>query len=313
MMDRNSRESLTFSLASSPENTIGVFHPERGHSLIQEYVMPDIYNSIDAAEAATIEQIARVLEVRAADTQQRNMLESYLERIDFPENAQVLEIGCGTGAVTRRLAAWLGVVQAVGIDPSSVLIAKARELGSGFSGLSFQEGYADQLPFQDESFDVIVFHTTLCHLSTPRSALLEAFRVLRPEGWLALFDGDYASTTFGTGELDPLQVCADSFRSSFINDSWIARRMPTLARSTGFKVMSYKSHGYTETSRPDYMLTIIDRGADALAETGQIGRELAEAFKTEARRRVDEHQFFGYISYTSLIAQKPRNRAMRRS
>jgi ubiquinone/menaquinone biosynthesis C-methylase UbiE len=275
--------------------------------------MTDIYNAIDTAEAATIERIAQVLEIRAADPQQKRMLESYLDEIDFPGNAHVLEIGCGTGAVTRRLAAWPNVGSVVGIDPSNVLIARARELGSGFPGLSFREGYAHQLPFDDDAFDVIIFHTTLCHLSAPHSALQEAYRVLRQGGWLALFDGDYASTTFGTGDLDPLQICANSFRTSFINDSFIARRTPSLARATGFKVVSYRSHGYTETARPDYMLTIIDRGAEALADDGQIGRTLAEAFKAEARRRVEDNQFFGSISYTSLIAQKPRDKGRARA
>ena len=132
----------------------------------------------------------------------------------------------------------------------------------------------------------------------------EAHRVLKPGGCLAVFDGDYASTTLGTGDLDPLQVCADSFREFFIHDSWLARRFPKLAETTGFKVTSYRSHSYTESSNPDYMLTMVDRGADALALAGQVGQDLADALKTEARRRVASGSFFGYITYVSLIAQK---------
>ncbi len=68
--------------------------------------------------------------------------------------------------------------------------------------------------------------------------------------------------------------------------------------------MSYRSHSYTESSSPDYMLTIVDRGADALASAGQIGQALAEALKAEARQRAASGSFFGYITYMSLIAQK---------
>ena len=127
----------------------------------------------------------------------------------------------------------------------------------------------------------------------------------RAGGWLAIFDGDYASTTLGTGDLDPLQLCAQSFREFFIHDSWLARRFPTLAEETGFKVISYRSHSYAENANPDYMLTIVDRGADALASAGQIGQALADALKAEARRRGEGGSFFGYITYNSLIAQKP--------
>ena len=267
--------------------------------------MADIYNTIASAETAVVERIASVLEVRAADPQQRRMLDAYLAEIDFPENARVLEIGCGTGAVSRRLASWPGVGETVGLDPSPVFIEQAGVLSEAHDNLDFRQGCAHQPPFPDGSFDVVVFHTTLCHLSDPQNALHQAHRLLHPGGWLAVFDGDYASTTFGTGDLDPLQICAESFRQHFIADSWIGRLTPTLAKQSGFTVSSYRSHGYTESAAPDYLLTIVDRGADALTAAGQIGAALAQALKDEARRRVEQHRFFGHITYTSLIARKP--------
>ncbi len=266
--------------------------------------MPDIYNTITEADAAVTARIAEVLEIRAAEPQQKRMLETYLSEIPFPADARVLEVGCGTGAVARRLAGWPGVAEVVGLDPSPIFLAKARELAAHLPNLAFQEGGAHGLPFKDASFDVVIFHTTLCHLSEPRNALREAHRVLQPGGRLAIFDGDYASTTFGTGDLDPLDICADAFREHFIDDSWIARRTPLLAKETGFRVHAFHSHGYTESSDPSYLYTVVDRGADALAETGQIGRPLAEALKAEARRRAAAHEFFGHIGYTSLIAER---------
>ncbi|MFZ4538979.1 methyltransferase domain-containing protein [Propionivibrio sp.] len=267
--------------------------------------MADIYNTIASAEPAVAERIAEVLEVRATDPQQRRMLDAYLAEIDFPENARVLEIGCGTGAVARRLAAWPNVGKTVGLDPSPVFIEQAEKLSVAHENLSFRQGCAHQPPFADDSFDVIIFHTTLCHLSDPQNALHQTWHLLRPGGWLAVFDGDYASTTFGTGDLDPLQICAESFREHFIADSWIGRLTPNLAKQSGFAVNSFRSHGYTESSSPNYLLTIVDRGAEALATARQIGEALAQALKDEARRRVEQHRFFGHITYTSLIARKP--------
>jgi hypothetical protein len=54
------------------------------------------------------------------------------------------------------------------------------------------------------------------------------------------------------------------------------------------------------------MLSIVERGADALAASGRIGAELAQALKAEAGRRVGEGTFFGHIAYASVIAGKPR-------
>jgi ubiquinone/menaquinone biosynthesis C-methylase UbiE len=267
--------------------------------------MPDYYNIITSVDRPIVETIASVLEIRAADPAQRRMLDAYLAEIDFPPAARVLEIGSGTGAVARYLITLPQIGSVIGLDPSPLFIERARTLGKGINGLSFVEGSAHALPFAAEEFDVVVFHTTLCHLSEPENALQQAFRVLKPDGWLAVFDGDYASTTVGTGDLDPLQICAESFRAHFIENSWIGRATPRLARQAGFAAHSYRSHGYTEAASPNYMLTIVDRGADALTARGQIGTTLAEALKAEARQRVTEHRFFGHISYTSLLARKP--------
>ncbi len=65
----------------------------------------------------------------------------------------------------------------------------------------------------------------------------------------------------------------------------------------------FNSYGFVETTEAEYMLTIVDRGADILRASGQIGDEVAAALKAEARRRGEA--FFGHIAYVSLIARKP--------
>lgn len=267
--------------------------------------MSDIYNRITAAETSQVRQLAEVLELRAAHPQQRAMRNSYLAEIDFPAGAEVVEVGCGTGAVARTLAAIERVKAVIGIDPSPVLLDRAREFAADQNNLSFREACAEALPLADASQDLVVFHTSLCHLSAPETALREAFRVLRPDGWLAVFDGDYAATTLAGSDLDPLQLCAAAFRRDFIHDSYLARRTPALAATAGFVVQSFRSHNHSESADADYLLSIVDRGAAALEAAGEVGPELAAALKNEARQRAATGRFFGQVGYTSLIARKP--------
>jgi SAM-dependent methyltransferase len=271
--------------------------------------LPDVYATITDVDVATQERLAGILELRAADRQQRAMLDSYLSEIRFPSGARVLEIGCGTGPITRALAARPGVTEAVGIDPSQVFLAEARELAKAATNLTFEQGDGRSLSFADADFDVVVLHTTLCHVPQPERVLAEAFRVLRAEGTLAVCDGDYATITVALGESDPLQDCIEAVKTAFLNDPWLVRRLPTLLGAVGFELQSSTSHGYLQTSDPDYMLTLVDRGADALESWGRIGPDLAASLKAEARRRAEADQFFGFIGFASFIARKPQHRA----
>lgn len=266
--------------------------------------MADVYSAIADAELEVQERLAQLLERRASDLQQRDMLGTYLADIDFPESAAVLDIGCGTGPVSRELAGRLPAGRVVGIDPSPVFLATARKLAFDLPNLSFIDGDCRDLPCAAESFDAVIFHTTLSHVPRPEAALAEASRVLRPGGLLAVFDGNYTTTTLASGDFDPLQACADAAMVALVHDRWLIQRLPALVRNARFAIVKQRSLGIVETHDPDYMLTIADRGADVLVAHGRIGAELAQALKDEARRRVDNGCFFGAIAYGSLVARK---------
>lgn len=267
--------------------------------------MPDVFANITSVPEDMIEIIANVLETRAAIPSQQAMLQDYLSQIEFPEQASVLEVGCGTGPVCRVLAQWPNVKRVVGMDASPALLAKARTLAAGLSGLEFEEGDAKSLRFADDSFDVIVLHTILTHVPGPETILAEAYRVLKPGGALGLCDGDFSTATLQTGPDDPLEACTRAFVKNFVTDEWLVRRMSALTQTAGFKVTPVRSYGILETTAPGLTMSWVDRGADALATEGRIGPELAEALKAEGRRRADSGSFFGYMAYAALIARKP--------
>ena len=89
----------------------------------------DAMQFINEQDAATRERFIERLEFRATDPTFAAYREAYLELIDLPRAAAVLDLGCGTGVVTRAIAARDGFAGTVtGIDQSPEFIAAARRL-----------------------------------------------------------------------------------------------------------------------------------------------------------------------------------------
>ena len=95
----------------------------------------------------------------------------------YVKGVDVLEVGCGTGLVLRRIAPIAR--RAVGIDLSPAMLERARK-----RGLDVREASADELPFEDASFDVALSFKTLPHVPDLSRALSEMARVVRPGGVL---------------------------------------------------------------------------------------------------------------------------------
>jgi SAM-dependent methyltransferase len=262
--------------------------------------MPDVYATITEADRATLESLVEILELRAADPMQRAMLVEYTSDLELSGSARVLEVGCGTGPVTRYLAELPGVETAVGCDPSPFFVERARELAASLA-VEFVVGDGRDLPFEDESFDAVVLHTALSHIPEPEVALAEAHRVLRPGGRLAVFDGDYVTVTVATHAGDPLQACADAAVRYLVHDPWLMRGIVPLVTGAGFLECRVRGHAYT-TADSDYLQTLVARGADALVASGEIAAAEAEELKAEAGRRREAGTFFGHIAYVSAIA-----------
>ncbi len=103
--------------------------------------------------------------------------QSWIDSIQSRPTDDVAELGCGSGALLKRLPARVRV----GLEPAVNLLAPS----SGFLGVI---GTAHTMPFQSGSFDVVVFKHALHHVQDKRRGFSEAARILKPGGKLVIIE-----------------------------------------------------------------------------------------------------------------------------
>ena len=126
---------------------------------------------------------------------------------------QVLDVGCGPGALTRRLVAALGADAVAAVDPSAPFVAAVQER---CPGVDVRRAAAEDLPFDDDTFDLALAQLVVHFMQDPVAGLREMARVTRPGGVVAAEPaqqiGAYGRQQFVTVELAARHQCIDQLQ-----------------------------------------------------------------------------------------------------
>ena len=96
------------------------------------------------------------------------------------EGCRILDVGCGIGTYVERLSKLSSRVHGIDVDQQRIRAGRDR-------GLSLVAGTAEELPFDDNSIDVVLLNEVIEHVRDDRQALNESLRVLRPGGDVVIF------------------------------------------------------------------------------------------------------------------------------
>jgi ubiquinone/menaquinone biosynthesis C-methylase UbiE len=129
----------------------------------------------------------------------QQMLHLTLEEVAPTRGELILDVGCGRAIDGARL--WEKGAEAVGLEPSHVMMARAKEyLSENHARVALAQGVGENLPFKRHSFDKVMCKGALDHFLSPGETMREIARVLKPEGELIVSIANFDSLGFRLGK-----------------------------------------------------------------------------------------------------------------
>lgn len=236
------------------------------------------------AEQMSDESMARNLAHQAAAIWPQE--ERLFERYGLSGPLRILDLGCGTGEVTRRLAARYPQATLLGIDilESNLALAR-REQGPAHGRIHYEQGDAFALRAAAASFDLVVCRHMSQAVPHFERVLAEITRVLKPGGWLHLLSEDYGMLHMpanGGEGFDPDRFWNQNalvFLSSIGCDGRIGRHSPALLDAAGYQdiALDYVTVDTLRVPRATFA-GILEAWRDGYSEplAGASGRPVAD-------------------------------------
>lgn len=259
----------------------------------------------------TARQRAKQLELRARAEDETATREEYLQLLGVRPGERVLDLGCGSGVVTRAMAKRVAPGGcAVGIDASPALVAVAREYAdaAGLGGsVEFHEGDCRRLPFPDASFDAAIAATVLAHVPEAERALAEMVRVTRLGGRVGVFDFDGDAFIIAHPDRVLTRRIVASYSDHATVNVGLTRRMPGLLAALGLVEVRVRGFMPLERERGSFYAGLAERAAAGAAKMGDITSDELASWTAALEAEFAAGSFLGGRPHIFAWGTRPRS------
>ncbi len=268
----------------------------------------DSHRFSNQLDETTTKRLIDRLESRAKDAVFTRLFDQYMTKLRFPGSGRALEVGCGTGAMIRALARrgnFSG--RAIGVDQSPAFVEAAERFAreEGVDELvEFKVGDAHDLDFEDGSFDVVIAHTLLSHVTDPKVVLKEITRVVRKHGSVAIFDGDYATLTYAFPDPKFGRQMDEALASATFNNPLIMRDLGRLLPEMGLEITETLANVVSEIGTASYFKSFAETYAPLVASGGLLPRKKVDEWLAVQKRAMDDGTFFASCNYYTYLLRR---------
>ncbi len=254
---------------------------------------------------------ARIALDRRFGTDDKPLPRWIFEQLDLPPDARILELGCGPGLLWTENRGRVPAEASVTLtDASAGMVREAEGRLGPDRRFRFLVADAQEIPFEDGTFDAVVANHMLYHVPDVSRALSEAARVLRPGGRL------YAATN-GEGHMRELGPMRQVLDPSHPPDA-ATKEPPAFSLEKGKALLSLlfsevslrRRGGALCVTEAEPLVAYLLSGATAAAAAGEPAAEFSRRVPGLAARRGRELDLHGVIRITTdpglFAARRPR-------
>jgi ubiquinone/menaquinone biosynthesis C-methylase UbiE len=268
----------------------------------------DVYGMTDKLSDSIADVIVARLEARGKNARFQHMMHEYFDAMQIDSAKQVLDLGCGTGVASRGMCtrqAFSGAVTGIDLSPYLIQVAQrlCAEEGLG-QRISFRAGDTRSLNVGDESFDAVVAHTLVSHVENPLAVIREAARAVRRGGWVGIFDGDYASMTFGHPDPSEGKKYDEAIQQAVITNPRVMRDMPRLLDAAGLRLVDSFAHVLADVGTSDFWAPAIESFRKLVPQSGILSTDQIGAWADARVRDSNEGVFFGASNFYAYVARR---------
>ena len=257
---------------------------------------------VDMDRSGHVASYVAALEAFDAVPEMQELKALALERGGFAAGRSVLDVGCGFGLESLRLARLGGRVAAIDKSADFISDATARAASAGLA-IDFRTGDAAALPWPDAAFDCVRAERVLVYLADWQTAVREMVRVARPGAGLAVIEPDFSTTTVNLPDRPAVRRALAHEADTAVVESWLPGALLACLGDLGLADIARATRVavFPQDLGAAYFTGV---GAHAAA-AGALSPAEAAAWRAGIDALHARGRLFGSVGYFLFTARKP--------